>query len=94
MELLTPPCAVLLCRIHLPIVFYQHSIYCLIIDAGRFVSATRPMIIDVNGEPMDLRFEIEVGSIVRVHSEDGYLRTVQVIERKFINPFVARQAVG
>ena len=74
MELLTPPCAVLLSRIHLPIVFYQHLIYCLIIDVGRFVSATPPMTIDVNGEPMDLRSEIEVGSIVRVHLR-GWLST-------------------
>jgi hypothetical protein len=95
MELLTPPCPVLLSRIHLPIVFYQHLIYCLIIDVGRFVSATRPMTINVNGEPMDLRSEIEVGSIVRVHSVDGYLRTVQMIQRKIINPFAsAHQAVG
>ena len=94
MEALTPPCAVLLSRIHLPIVFYQHLIYCLIIDVGRLVSATRPMTINVNGEPMDLRSEIEVGSIDRVHSVDGYLRTVQVIERKIINLFTARQAVG
>jgi hypothetical protein len=94
MELLTPPCAVLLSRIHVPIVFYQHLIYCLIIDVGRFVSTTRPMIIDVNGDPMDLRSEIEVGSIVRVHSVDGFLRTVQVIERKIINTFSAHQAVG
>ena len=55
LELLTPPCPVLLSRIHLPIVFYQHLIYCLIIDVGRFVSATRPMIIDVNGEPRRAR---------------------------------------
>jgi hypothetical protein len=95
MELLTPPCAVLLSRIHVPIVFYQHLIYCLIIDVGRFVSTTRPMIIDVTGETIDLRSEIEVGSIVRVHSVDGYLRTVQVIRRKVINPFAtARQAAG
>ena len=55
MEVLTPPCAVLLSRIHLPIVFYQHLIYCLIIDVGRFVSATHPMTIDVNGGPINLR---------------------------------------
>lgn len=88
MELLTPVCSVLLSRIVQPIIFYQHNIYCLIIDpAGRFVSASRPAVLDLCGEPVQLQAEIPYGSAVRVHTVDGYLRTVQIIRRKLVNPF-------
>ena len=90
METITSPCAVLLSRIDLPIIFYQHRIYCLYLDpAGRFVSVQRPSTLDIHGEPVLLHGELPVGSMVRVHAIDGYLRTVQVISVKRVNPFGA-----
>jgi hypothetical protein len=88
METITPPCAVLLSRVHLPIIFYQHRIYCVYLFEGdRFVSAQAPGVLDQNGELLALQAEIPVGTIIRVHAIDGYLRTVQVVERKVMNPF-------
>ena len=88
METITPPCAVLLSRVHLPIIFYQHRIYCVYLFGGdRFVSAQAPGVFDQNGELLALQAEIPVGSIIRVHAVDGYLRTVQVVQRKVMNPF-------
>ena len=87
-ELVTPPCAVLLSRVHLPIIFYQHRIYCVYLFGGdRFVSAQAPGVLDQSGELLALQAEIPAGSIIRVHAVDGYLRTVQVVQRKFMNPF-------
>ncbi len=88
MELVTSPCAVLLSRIVQPVVFCQHRVYWLNTESGRFVSAHPPLVFDLNGEPMILHTELEIGSIVRVHSEDGYLRSVQIMRRKVNNPFV------
>ena len=34
--------------------------------------------------------EIPIGSVLRVHSVNGALRTVQIVQRKVTNPFAAQ----
>lgn len=57
------------------------------VEAGGFVSASAPIVLDQRGEPITLVAEITLGSIVRVHAIDGFLRTIQIISRKKVNPF-------
>jgi hypothetical protein len=87
MELLTPPSAVLLCRIAQPVIFYQHTIYCMWTEAGQFLAGNPPTILDRHGEPMALVADLLAGSTVRVHVIDDELQTVQIISRKTHNPF-------
>jgi hypothetical protein len=89
---------VLLSRLYQPVIFFQHQVYCVYLEsAGRFMSAQCPVILDKYGEPLTLQTEIPIGSVIRVHAIDGFLRTVQVIQQKVINPFSAvpiRQLTG
>jgi hypothetical protein len=88
LENITPPCVVLLSRLYQPVTFFEHHVYCVYLEsAGRFVSAQCPVVLDECGELLTLQAEIPVGSVIRVHAIDRFLRTVQVIQRKVINPF-------
>jgi hypothetical protein len=87
MELLTPPSAVLLSRLVQPVIFYQHRIFWLETEAGGFLAGQPPVVLDASGEPIVMAAEIPVGSVARAHVVDGDLRTVQITQRKVVNPF-------
>jgi hypothetical protein len=86
-DLVTPPTPVILSRILLPVIAYQHRFYWLETEAGGFTSIAAPTVLDQQGEPMTLIAELPRGSLVRVHAVDGVLRAVQVIEVRRVNPF-------
>jgi hypothetical protein len=87
-ELVTDATQVLLSRIVQPVILRQHCFYVLATEAGSFTSIAAPTVLDQAGEPMRLFAELPRGSIVRVHAEDRYLRTVMVISvRPTTNPF-------
>ncbi len=78
----------LLSRIVQPVVFHQHRIYCLLVEGhDRFLAGEPPQILDSYGETIVLHNEVATGSVVRVHAVDDELRTVQLIQRKALNPF-------
>jgi hypothetical protein len=67
---------------------FGHLIYWLIVENGEFVSASQPIIYDQNGQPTTLHSEPAPGSLVRVeHDGNGVLKSVQLIDAKFENPF-------
>jgi hypothetical protein len=86
-ELVTAACVVTLSRLVQPVVLRAHRFYWLETDAGGFVSVSPPVVLDQNGAPIRLITELPPDSTVRVHTVDGYLRTVQVLSIKQVNPF-------
>ena len=93
MELLTAPATVLLARVYQPVIVHHYRLYWIsldLTDPEHFVSADCPVILDLSGEPIVLAAEIPIGSVLRVHTVNGALRTVQIVQRKVTNPFAAQ----
>jgi hypothetical protein len=85
----TPPVRVTICHIRWPLRVYGRVIFRLFTaDGGDFVSARHPTVYDPTGQPTALAADLAPGSIVRVeHGERGALRSIQLIDAKFANPF-------
>jgi hypothetical protein len=90
MEIITPPRAVVLARLFIPVTFYEHRIHCVYIEVeGRFTAIQCPSILDAQGQSLPLHAEIAVGSLIRLHAIDRTLRTVQVLRQHVVNPFAS-----
>ncbi len=96
MEIVTPPCTVMAARVYEPIMFYQHRSFAVEVDLDeqRYTSVRRPLVLDRSGEPLTLKVEIQIGSIVRIHAVDRALLTVQIIRNNLVNPFATLPSGG
>ncbi|MGP0002636.1 MAG: hypothetical protein ACLPKW_33560 [Acetobacteraceae bacterium] len=78
MELLTAPASVLLARVYRQVIVHHYRLYWVsldLTDREHFVSANCPVIPDLSGEPIVLATEVPIGSVLRVHTVSGALRT-------------------
>jgi hypothetical protein len=84
---ITPPTRVIASHLRWPLKLHRHTVYQLATEAGDFASARPPIVYDKAGQPTALTADLARGSLVRVEHQDGVLRSVQMLQPVFANPF-------